>query len=209
MASHDYELSVFVNCPFDREYKSTLFPALLFTIYDCGLQARSALEADTATSDRLEKIFEIVKSSKYGIHDISRTGLDRETGLPRFNMPFELGIFLAAQKYGAGRQKQKICLVLDKERYRYHKFISDIKGRDISAHNDKIDSVIRRVRDWLNDDKPQGVMLPGHILISKRFEAFRKQLPRAAKEAGLDPSDLRFNDIANFVSEWIELNPKG
>lgn len=208
MASDDYELSVFVNCPFDRKYKSTLFPAILFTIYDCGLKARSALEADTATSDRLEKIFEIVKSSKYGIHDISRTGLDRETRLPRFNMPLELGIFLAAQKYGAGRQKEKICLVLDRERYRYHKFISDIKGRDISAHNNKIDSATRRVRDWLNDDKPQGVMLPGHVRISTRYETFRKQLPRAAKEAGLDPTDLRFNDIANFVSKWIELNPK-
>ena len=96
MAAKHYALNVFVNCPFDAEYKSTLFPAIIFTIYDCGFRARSALEDEDGGKNRLDKIFSIINSSKFGIHDISRTELDRDTNLPRFNMPLELGAFMAA-----------------------------------------------------------------------------------------------------------------
>ena len=107
MASKKYEISVFVNCPFDKKYKATLFPAIIFTIQDCGFIVRSALEVDDAITNRLDNIFSIIQSSKYGIHDISRTNTDPVTHLPRFNMPLELGIFLAAQKYGTKEQKKR------------------------------------------------------------------------------------------------------
>ena len=130
MAAKNYGLNVFVNCPFDEEYKSTLFPAIIFTIYDCGFRARSTLEDEDGGKNRLDKIFSIIKSSKFGIHDISRTELDRDTQLPRFNMPLELGFFMAAKKYGAKEQKQKKCLILDTDAHRYLSFISDIRGQD-------------------------------------------------------------------------------
>ena len=49
-------------------------------------------------------------------------------------MPLELGLFLGAKRFGRGEQKSKTCLILDVERYRYQKFISDISGQDIAAH---------------------------------------------------------------------------
>ena len=49
----------------------------------------------------------MIADCRYGIHDISRTELDRDSGLPRFNMPLELGIFLGAKRFGAEEQKRK------------------------------------------------------------------------------------------------------
>ncbi len=207
MASKKYRFSVFVNCPFDNEYKTALFPAIIFTIQDCGFIARSALEVDDATRNRLDNIFSIIKSSKYGIHDISRTDIDPDTQLPRFNMPFELGIFLAAQKYGTKEQKEKICLILDKEPYRFQKFISDIAGMDPKAHDNKSYNIIKAIRDWLNND-PMSIRLPGQDTIRDRYNAFHRQVPAAATEAGLDPNDLQFLDLMNLIFLWIKLNPK-
>jgi hypothetical protein len=123
-----YEDSVFVNCPFDDAYRS-LFESIVFAVHDCGYIARSALEVDDASQVRIEKIAVIIGACRFGIHDISRTELDTATALPRFNMPLELGMFLGAKRYGRAEQKQKSCLILDVERHRYQKFISDIALR--------------------------------------------------------------------------------
>ena len=87
---------VFINCPFDSQY-TPLFEALVFAVSDCGFRARCALEVDDASQVRIEKIYKIIATCKFGIHDISRTAPNPATGLPRFNMPLELGIFLAAR----------------------------------------------------------------------------------------------------------------
>ena len=89
MAPADYSTSVFINCPFDNQYKA-LFEAVVFAVAECGFQPRCALEVEDASEVRIEKIFKIIAGCRYGIHDISRTEPDRTSGLPRFNMPFEL-----------------------------------------------------------------------------------------------------------------------
>ena len=207
MTNRKYHLSVFVNCPFDTRYRK-LFRALIFTIYDCGFIARSALEYDDSGANRLEKIYSIIKSSKLGIHDISRTQLDSRSRLPRFNMPFELGLFLAARNFGEGRQKRKRCLVLDTEPYRYLSFMSDIRGQDIKAHGNDVRKIIKHVRDWLNNNVSSSIMLPGERRIHSRFLKFTGELSSLASQFGLDPNELQFNDFSNFISEWIKSNPK-
>jgi hypothetical protein len=128
-----YADSVFVNCPFDAAYEP-IRNAVVFAVFDCGFVPRSALDFDDAGDVRFEKIKRLIEESKYGIHDISRTEVDPVTHLPRFNMPLELGVFLAARTFGIGKQKQKNCLILDRELYRYRAFISDISGQDIRSH---------------------------------------------------------------------------
>lgn len=88
-----YDDNVFLNVPFDNRY-TELFRALVFTVQDCGFNARCALEADNSADVRVEKLYRIIGECRFGIHDISRTSLDRASGLPRFNMPLELGLFL-------------------------------------------------------------------------------------------------------------------
>ena len=94
-----YDENVFINCPFDGEYQS-LFQALVFSVQVCGFVPRSALELEDGSEVRIGKIVRIIAESRYGIHDLSRTGLDPESHLPRFNMPLELGLFLGAKYYG-------------------------------------------------------------------------------------------------------------
>jgi hypothetical protein len=42
-----YAKSVFLNCPFDNDYKP-VFEALIFAVFDCGYRPRCALEIDDA-----------------------------------------------------------------------------------------------------------------------------------------------------------------
>ncbi|MGH2727542.1 MAG: hypothetical protein ACRDKS_11290, partial [Actinomycetota bacterium] len=142
LATPPYSLSVFLNVPFDDEYRA-VFDALVFVIHDCGFVARSAFETDDGTQVRIEKLLDIIGSSKYGIHDISRTELAGPQRLPRFNMPLELGLFMGAKRFGGTRQRDKRGLILDRDRYRYQVFCSDIAGQDIRAHGNSMTTAIK------------------------------------------------------------------
>lgn len=64
------------------------------------------------------------------------------------NMPFELGIDYGCQKLKGGKWSQKKILILEKERYRFQKAISDLSGSDIKNHDNEVDKAIIAVRDW-------------------------------------------------------------
>jgi len=206
MPSADYERNVFVNCPLDEEYRH-LFEAVVFGIHDCSYIARCALEVDDASEVRIEKITKIIGDCRYGIHDISRTAADAATDLPRFNMPLELGLFLGAKRFGRSEQKLKICLILDVERYRYQKFISDIAGQDIAAHSGDSGTAIRIVRDWLSNATPKPIRIPGGSAITSRYVAFRKELPALCERVHLRVDELTFKDYVAQVEEWLKDAP--
>ena len=202
MRSPNYNNNVFINCPFDAKYKS-LFDAMVFAVHDCGFIPRCALEEEDASEVRIDKIYSIIADCRYGIHDISRTELDEGSGLPRFNMPLELGVFLGAKKFGTEEQKRKKCLVLDKEQYRYQQFISDIAGQDIQAHNDRSQEVIMHVRNWLRAASRRETIPSGGI-IWERYQEFTEKLPQMAKEGQLIVEELIFNDYTLLVAQWLE-----
>lgn len=114
----DFSKNVFINCPFDDKYLP-LFRAVIFTVHDMGFRARCALEASNAGQVRIDKIQDIIAECKYSIHDISRTELDRTSRLPRFNMPFELGLDLGCKRFGKDHQQEKVILIMDVGRFRY------------------------------------------------------------------------------------------
>ena len=202
-----YTNSVFLNVPFDRSYKR-LFEAAIFAIYDCGFIARSAKEDEDSSTPRVEKIYQLIRESKYGIHDISRVTLDSKNHLPRFNMPLELGIWLGAKRYGSKRDREKRALVLDKIDHRYQKFCSDISGQDPRSHNNDPAIVIRRVRNWLrNSPNYKNVVFPGPEKMVARYQQFRAQLPARCKLHGLNWRHLEFNDYSNLVAGWLKVNP--
>lgn len=68
----DFEKNVFINCPFDENYKP-LLKVLIFVITKIGLIPRLAIERNDSAEVRLYKIKEILEESKYSIHDLSRT----------------------------------------------------------------------------------------------------------------------------------------
>lgn len=200
----DQSEAVFINVPFDRQY-TKLFRALVFAVHDCGFSARCALEGDDGSETRLSKLYNIIRNSPLGIHDLSRTSLDRASRLPRFNMPLELGLFLGAKRYGDAKQRNKSCLILERDRYRYQTFCSDIAGQDIRAHNNNVARAIAATRNWLQAAR-QAAVMPSGATIGKHYLQFRDDLPRMCKRRGIAVGDLTFLDYRTFVTAWIVEN---
>jgi hypothetical protein len=132
--------------------------------------------------------------------------LDERTKLPRFNMPFELGLFLGAKSFGSGRQRRKLALVLDKSTYRYRAALSDIAGQDIALHRGSESLAIREVRNWLNTSEQRPESLPGGEYISSRYRLFCRQLPAASKRLKLDPEQLTYADTCRAIEAWLKDN---
>ena len=192
---------VFINVPFDKRYKK-LFDALVFAVHDCGFTARGAREQDDGSQVRLEKLFEIIRECRYGIHDLSRVTPDSRYRLPRFNMPLELGIFLGAKRYGGPSQARKSCLILDRDQYRYQIFCSDIGGQDIRAHKNDARTAVAGVRDWLRTTSNRhGIR--GAADMADRYVQFRVELPAICRAARLEMRDLTFLDYRTLAEEWV------
>lgn len=193
--------NVFINCPFDDGYRD-LFRGIVFTIIRSGYQPRCALETDDAGEPRFAKIAAIIASSSFGIHDICRVELDGNPPLPRFNMPFELGLFLGAKKFGNRRQNVKTCIVFDTERFRFQRFLSDIAGQDIHAHGGEPDRLIERLAAWLRD-KSNDPLVPGGRQIAREFIRFQKLLPNFCARRQIEPDELTFGDLTTLVAAYI------
>lgn len=191
--------AVFINCPFDAAYWPR-FEVVVFTIYACGFVPRCALEEIDAGDNRLDKIVRMIEESRYGIHDLSRVELDDGNRLPRFNMPFELGLDIGAKKLG--RYKDKRLLVLDTDRFRYQRFLSDIAGQDISAYDGSIDGIIRVVRDFLRAaSKRENVT--GAERIREWYAGFTASLPGLCERTGINRGELSYPDYLQFVEQWL------
>ena len=132
---------VFINCPYDKEYKN-FFEIIIFLCAYFDYEPCFASER-TSTEPRQEKIIELIQSSSIGIHDISRTKLTN--GMPRFNMPFELGMYVM---HIAETDKSKRILVIDGGDNDYRRTLSDLNCSDIEAHNDNEEKLVKIIRDF-------------------------------------------------------------
>ncbi len=192
---------VFVNCPFDDAYKP-LFHAIVFTVIRSGFVARCAQETDDAAENRFSKICAIIDECRYGVHDISRTESDGDPPLPRFNMPLELGLFLGAKRYGMRHQKSKRCIVFDRERFRFQRYISDIAGQDIHAHHGDVKTLISELATWLREQS-RARNVPGGRAIATEFETFMNELPAICAARALEPDELTFGDYTDIVVQYL------
>lgn len=150
MAPHDdeFDRSVFINCPFDETYRPIL-EAILFCVIDCGLVPRIASERLDSGETRLAKIVELIRASRYSIHDLSRAQAHEAGELARLNMPFELGVDWGIATEAEGRLRSKQFLVIAKDRYVYQAALSDIAGWDIRSHGEDFETAIGEVRGWI------------------------------------------------------------
>ncbi len=159
------------------------------------------MEAYDGGAVRIEKIAALIRNCRRGIHDISRTE-PNPAGLPRFNMPFELGLFLGARRFGAGRRRNKTCLVMDRDPYRYQSYLSDIAGQDIQAHSGDPARAIGAVRTWLASDAP-GLAIPGGEEIARRYAQFSRTLTLVLLGTRLRRDEMTFADYPSIVESWL------
>ena len=191
---------VFINCPFDRAY-DPIFKAIVFSVYACGFRPRSALELDDGGQTRIDKLYGLIGECRYGIHDLSRTEFDDVNQLPRFNMPLELGLFLGAKRFGGSAQSAKRALILDVERYRYQRFISDLAGMDIHGHGGDAVAALRKTRDWLANVSRR--VLPSGDRVARLFQSFLADLPTLAADLEFDPNSVPYVDFERMIVGWL------
>ena len=190
---------VFINCPFDTDYLP-FFRCIHFTVAFLGWKPRSALEITDSGQARSEKLFKLIGECRFGIHDLSRTEIDKKTKLPRFNMPYELGLFLGARRFGSGAQQAKVALVMDKERHRYKQFISDLSGHDVESHDGQITGIVREVRNFFSHHAPDSGKLAGAEYVEERYKKFlTAALPRLCAKLKINPGALTYRDFDNLV----------
>lgn len=116
-------------------------------------------------------------------------------------MPLELGADLGLRLAGPLLQRRRKSLILDAERHRYDKTLSDISGMDIEAHANDKREVIRLVRDWLNSNREADAPpLPGAIAINDDYGAYQAIASDITANLRLDPhDDLPHGDYLHVV----------
>ena len=196
-----FENNVFINCPFDEEYTSLLRALVFSTLY---LELQPFLSQTLSSSNiRINQIKNHIKFCKYGIHDLSRSKAMIKGELPRFNMPYELGLDIGASEYGNKLLKTKKILILETERYHYQKVISDIAGQDISNHDDDPKMLIKKVRNWMSANTTKTV--PPYTEIWIAFNQFTEdlQITLLSTHKSEDIEDMPIGDYIKFVKDWI------
>jgi hypothetical protein len=115
---------------------------------------------------RLNRLHTIIAACGSSLHDMSCTAA--KNGIPRFNMPFELGML-------AGLRKR--FFVFEEKHYRLQKTLSDLNGHDPKIHGGKVVQVLAGLRDLFKARPVQPSLKKLETLLykvetlSKRIEA--------------------------------------
>jgi hypothetical protein len=180
---------------------------LIFTITACGFVARCALEDGDGAKIRFAKLVKLISECRYTIHDLSRVELNIND-LPRFNMPFELGLVFGAKHFGTKAQRERSALIMVRKQFALSEYLSDLAGSDPAAHGDDPREVVRVVSRYLHRT-PDGAPLPGGPQwLFDKFSLFRSVgLPTSAAAANrtleeCDPID-DFLVYRSFVVEFL------
>lgn len=200
----NYDSDVFINCPFDPEYKP-LLEAIAFAVHDCGFRIRCALESDDNMEARLEKIKRIIGECRLGIHDVSRTQTTKinDQHYPRFNMPYELGLFMGCKQWGDVQDKKKQALILDKNRDQTKFTTSDLAGLDPRYHDSDISKAVEQVCQWLSIVSGDLKKVPGATAVLKRYDLFLEEFPQLCVELERTQEEVSFGDYSRIVAEWL------
>jgi hypothetical protein len=181
---------------------------MLFCILALGFEPRLALERIDGAETRIEKIVELILDSKFGIHDLSRLKASKKGEFFRLNMPFELGIDYGCRRFKEAPWSAKKILILEAERYRFQKAISDISGSDIAVHNNDPLIASNEVRNWLAQGL--GNTIPGPAAVFNKFTDFTADnydLLKARGYSDANIANLPVNELIACMRDWLAANP--
>lgn len=180
--------SVFLNIPYDSAFEK-LYLAYIAGLSAFGLIPRATLEIPTSQR-RLERILKLIQECAYSIHDLSRVQLDaRAPRVPRFNMPFELGLAVAQNT----RNRRETWYVCETVSHRVNKSLSDLDGTDVRIHNGTVQGVFGALCDVFVRKTRQ----PSVQEMYRIYLVLKRNLPRIIRQAGAsDPYGARvFRDL--------------
>ena len=138
--------SVFLNVPYDGEFQP-LFLAYLVGVRGFGLLPHAALEVPSI-GPQIDRIVQLLKTCDYSIHDMSWVGLTEEhPQVPRFNMPFELGM-----AYWYSLQGDHQCRIFESDHRRFERSLSDLKGFHVYQHQSAEAELFSRLTEAFIDE---------------------------------------------------------
>lgn len=199
-----FDRSVFVNCPFDEPY-APLLQAIGFCITDLGFYPRIAPENADNAANRLDRIVELIRGSRYGIHDLSRCKSTAIGEYARLNMPFELGMDHACARFGSAPLTGKTILILEETRFDYQKGLSDIAGWDIQAHGGDYIKLVRIVSGWLI--RQANAQPIGATKIQDNYMVFQEWYWERETARGASDDDIKAYPTIQMMTamrEWVE-----
>jgi hypothetical protein len=132
---------VFINVPFDKP-RVPIYLGLISGIVAIGLTPRCVLEI-TPTRDRLRRLYQLISACRYSIHDLSRVELSGSARVPRFNMPFELGLSVAINLRNGPHE----WAVFETKPYRLDRSLSDLKGYDPFIYGGTLEGLFTALLD--------------------------------------------------------------
>jgi hypothetical protein len=172
VASHRRNESVFLNIPYDSQFED-LYLAYVVGLTQLGFKINATLAVPN--QGRLDRIVELIEESDVSIHDLSR--IETTFGIPRFNMPLELGLALYRSHATNGRHR---VFVFEKKRYRMQRSTSDINGIDPLIHNGTPKGVMAGLRNIFH--QPSRTTTVPEMLTS--YRAVKRKLPELRRSAG-------------------------
>jgi hypothetical protein len=164
--------SVFLNIPYDKQFEN-LYLAYIVGLTQLGLRVNATLAVPN--QGRLETIIQLIEDSNFSIHDLSRIELSK--GIPRFNMPVELGLALYRSHIAKGRHR---VFVFESKPYRAQKSTSDINGIDPQIHGGTPKGVMAGLRNIFR--QPGNVTTVPEMLAS--YRALKQKVAKLKRNAG-------------------------
>jgi len=133
--------SVFSNVPYEPSYER-VFTALIATLVALGRKPTIVAEVPDQGHGRLQRIYREMAGCRVSFHDLSLV----KSKLPRFNMPFELGIAWALQEQYPRRYD---FFVFEAKPFRIQETLSDFNGIDPKVHGNTGKGAIAAALDCL------------------------------------------------------------
>jgi hypothetical protein len=164
--------SVFLNIPYDSAFED-LYLAYIVGLTQLGLRINATLAVPN--QGRLNAIIQLIEKSDFSIHDLSR--IEASLGVPRFNMPVELGIAVYRAHVTNGRHR---VFIFEGKRYRAQRSTSDVNGIDPQIHRGKPRGVMGGLRNILR--QPGDVTTVPEMLAS--YRAVKQKLPELRRNSG-------------------------
>lgn len=197
-----YNRGVFINCPYNPAYRPVL-RAIVFAVFACNLEPRCALQASNSGTIRVEKIVDLIRGARWGIHDLSDMRTDSNEA-PHFNMPLEYGVFFGAHRFGDKHQQLKSSLLLVDDIDKFRKCCSNLGGVDPVAHGGDPREAIKAVRDWVKTEMgDEANKIDFSWAMQDRFDRFHRFLLAFCAENKEHPDNLLFKDLCEIVSQWL------
>lgn len=168
--------SVFLNIPYDSRFEN-LYLAYIAGISAFGFAPRAAIEIPGGQR-RLDRILDLIASCGYSVHDLSRVEVDGVAPrTPRFNMPFELGLAVAFERFSRSSHSWFVC---ETQAYRIQKSLSDLNGTDAYIHEGRIVGLFSQLCSAFVRAERQ----PTIAQMTTIYRALRKQLPQLISASG-------------------------